>query len=84
MTDPIQQIEERLNSKIGMVIEYNPKSDGVLIAELTSNRQDIQNLLKLVRAMEVLLSKKHCQSPYEYCGQLEDYEKIKKEIFEGA
>lgn len=51
MTDPIQQIEERLNSNIGMVIEYNPKN-GVLMEELISNRQDIQNLLKLVKAYE--------------------------------
>lgn len=74
MTDPIKNIEERLNSNIGMVIEYNPKN-GVLMEELISNRQDIQNLVKLVKEYEKEMTEQG--NPFDYI----DFNEIKKEIF---
>lgn len=74
MTDPIQQIEERYTQKY--------EQDGIefVFATGTANTEqtykDIQNLLKLIKAYEIIMDRSFVGT-----GEME---KIKKQIFEGA
>lgn len=79
MTDPIQQIEERLNFVDSLKTEqtYNV-NHGFYCQQL----EDIQNLLKLVRAYEYQFGFLACDFKSQMKDAKEFMDKTKKEIFE--
>lgn len=72
MTDPIQQIEKRLDTEQAL-LEIAPASIRIITAPLIN---DIQNLLRLVKAYEEQIRL------YDSSGELRrDFRQLKEEIF---